>query len=248
MFKLRNWLIFGVPAGLLLLALVYYVLVPGFDIEESPVFVQSVYYKVQAQTGMIDLGPTSEFMKKTHRATRVRASDEETPYTFGYKKEHVPVIEKDSRRCQACHGSMLGTKGGKPIYPLHESMLTARLISFHCTDCHKTVDLGERNLDEPTIRIDRTQCTLCHEGDEATEPAALVNGKSGSQDGVQSRYLISNHGVDKQSAKQWIKRHAQVAEDTGVKKCRRCHEKGSELDFCDDCHGDEVPKIKAKEE
>lgn len=248
MLKLRNWLMFVIPAALLLLALVYYVLVPGFDIEESPVFVQSAYYKVLAGTGAIDLKPTSEFMKKTHRATRVRASDDESPYTFEYKKEHIPTIEKDSRRCQACHGSMKGKKDGEPIYPIHEAMLTARLINFHCTDCHKTVDLGERDPSGPTIRVDRTQCMRCHEGDKDTEPAGLMNVKTRRPNEIQSRYLISNHGIDKKSARQWIKRHGKVAVNTGVNKCRRCHLKGSELDFCGDCHGDEVPEIRAEEE
>ena len=248
MFKKRNLVIFWIPAALLLMALVYYVLVPGFDIEESPIFVQSAYYKILTETGAIDLKPTSKFMKKTHRATRIRASDDETPYTFEYTKENVPTLEKDSRRCQACHGSMRQKKDGESIYPIHEIMMTARFINFHCTDCHKSVDLGERDPSRATIRIDRTQCTRCHEGDQDTEPAELMNVKTRRPNEVQSRYLISNHGIDKKSAKQWIKGHAKVAADTGVNKCWRCHQKGSEFDFCDDCHGDEVPEIEAEKE
>lgn len=246
MLKKKNLLVFGIPTLILVFVLVYYVLVPGLEIDESPILVQSAYYTVLAKTGRIDLNIESEFMRRVHRATRVRRRDELTPYTFVYKIEHIEVIEKDSRRCQACHGSMRQSRDGEPLFPLHQAMLTAEMLVFNCTDCHKTVDLGVRDPSGPTIRVDRTQCTRCHEGDKDTEPAGLKQAKAGEPDRVQSRYLISNHGIDPKSGKQWIKRHAAVAKEIGIDRCRRCHEKGAELDFCDDCHGGKVPKIKLK--
>jgi hypothetical protein len=241
--KINKWLRFGIPAVVLLLALVYYVFIPEFKIEESSTSVQRVYYWGLGATGFIDTDPTSAFMKETHRATRVRLTDEETPYTFQYEKEHLDIIERDSRRCEACHGSMRGMRNGKPEYRIHRAMLTAKLLNFHCTDCHKTVDLQERSPDSPTFHVDRSQCTRCHESDQGDEPVALKLVKPGNTDAVVSKYLISNHGTDTKGGERWIKRHGALATDGGIKECRRCHMLDSELDLCDECHGDEVMEL-----
>lgn len=241
----RKSLIYGVSGVALAFLLTYFVLIPGFDIDEAPVIVQSAYYSALTKTGRIDPAVNSPFMIKTHKATRPRPEDDKNPYNFSYKREDLDVVEKDSRRCRACHGSMKQQSGGKPLYPIHTKMLSVELISFHCTDCHKTVDLGRRDPSGSTIRVDRTQCTRCHEGDKNTEPVSFKQGKGSTGDNLDSRYLISNHGADKASGARWIKRHAKVAIATGLKECRRCHLRGSELDFCGDCHGAAVPGIKA---
>jgi len=199
---------------------------------------QALYYKVAYSVSFADQRPTSAYMLELHRATRPEPADDRTPYTFSYTVDDVVVIEQDSLRCEACHGDMRQTKNGRPLYPIHVKMLTAPLIRFHCTDCHKTVDLGRRVPGRVTIRVDRTQCTKCHEA-AAGSPVTKITGapRIGKVD-VPEIFLISNHGIDKASGKVWVTgKHARVAKAIGVKKCRRCHQKGSEFDFCGDCHG-----------
>ncbi len=246
MFKSKRLLVFGPITLALFVFLTYFAIVPGFQIDRAPRFVQGPYYAAMGRAGLIDLKPNSPFMREVHSATLPNKAALKTPYTFKYTKVDLGIIEKDSRRCQACHGTMLQAARGKPLFPIHTTMLTARLLSFHCTDCHKRVDLGRRDPSRATVRVDRTQCTRCHEDNKDNEKTGLMNVRG--ENAIPEQYLISNHGTDPESGEQWIKRHAKVGPEIGVKKCRRCHQLGSELDFCGDCHGRDVPKIKAPQD
>lgn len=215
-----------------------YLYVSGFTLDNLPRPVQRTYLSVYFKVTMPDLRPDSSFMKKAHEATKVRPIDTTRPYTFDYVAEDIEVLKKDSVRCEACHGLMLQYQDGKPKYPIHKKMQSVPLIKFHCTDCHKKVDLGRRRPGRATIRVDRTQCTRCHESDKDSTPAKAVAGAVIGDSDVPETFLISNHGIDKKSGKEWAaKAHAEVAKNIGPGKCRRCHAHDTELDFCDDCHG-----------
>lgn len=210
----------------------------SFLVAKLPLSLQRIYYTIAYKATAPDLRPASEFMKRAHEATKTKRSDYKTPYTFSYVAKDLDIVKRDSVRCQACHGSMLQQEYGKPKYPIHVKMLTAPLIVFNCTDCHKKVDLGKRIPAQATIRVDRTQCTKCHETDSGSPISKLTGAKPIGKVDVPETFLISNHGVDKVSGLIWVKsRHAKVAAKVGVKKCRRCHQRGSEFNFCDDCHG-----------
>lgn len=138
-----------------------------------------------------------------------------------------------SDRCRGCHGSMRELKkNGRPKHPIHEAMFKVPLVEFECTDCHRNIDLWKRNPNKATFRINRFQCMKCH---EATREQAKKLGR-GQGLKVPGTMLLSNHGLDRRSGRQWIKSHNRVVRREGVKNCRRCHKLDSELDFCRDCH------------
>ncbi len=205
--------------------------------ETLPRPVRRAYLSLAFRLAFSDLRPASRFMREAHRATQLRPTDKRSPYNFQYFTQDIAVMDRDSLRCEACHGSMVESEGGKPKFPIHRKMLTAPMIKFHCVDCHKRVDLGRRSPERATIKVDRTQCVKCHESEAGSPAEARGGGRLGDAD-VPEIYLISNHGIDKKSGKSWpAGRHGKVAARIGEQKCRRCHLPGSELDFCDDCHG-----------
>jgi len=182
----------------------------------------------------------SEFMKNMHEATKTRVSQRKNAYSFLYKPSELQVVKNDSIRCRACHGNMKQKVNGKPKYPIHNKMLSVKLIKIDCTNCHKKVDLSERRTSKGTIKVDRGLCTKCHEpkGRSALKystDTSWINATFMSR--VQSEpNLMSSHGVDKKSAEEWINKHFLVAKAIGIKKCQKCHIPNSELDFCEDCH------------
>lgn len=182
----------------------------------------------------------SEFMKNVHEATKTQISQRKNAYSFLYKPSESQVVKNDSIRCRACHGNMKQRINGKAKYPIHNKMLSVKLIKLECTNCHKKVDLGDRRTSKGTIKVDRALCTKCHEpkGRSALKystDTSWINGKFKSK--IQSEpNLMSSHGVDKKSAKEWNNKHFLVANTIGIKECQKCHMPNTELDFCEDCH------------
>lgn len=184
---------------------------------------------------------------KLHKSTRVAVADPagNTIYTRKYTKAHRGIIESDSAKCIACHGTMItpGVTAENAEHPIHQKMLTASMLNFSCTDCHKEVDIRKRSPSHITIRVDRTLCPKCHNPSVASRSAEDtfddVDGiKFGPIDAPEMSEIMTRHGSadDKKKAGDWIKKHPRVAMAVGVKECRRCHQPGSELDFCRVCH------------
>ncbi len=175
-----------------------------------------------------------ETLEEQHKATKVKRDGEET---YDYTKDDRELVERDSAKCIACHGTMVD-KGKKPenaTYYIHQKMLTAAILDFRCTDCHKEVDISRRSPDKATIRIDRTLCPKCHE--TGGIPAGLsASGEVEAGAPPQMPPLLKLHGTDQKSGKKWIKDHPKVAMSVGVGQCRKCHKYNSELDFCRVCH------------
>ncbi len=175
-----------------------------------------------------------ETLEAQHKATKVKRDGEET---YNYTKDDRELVERDSAKCIACHGTMVD-KGKKPenaTYYIHQKMLTAAILDFRCTDCHKEVDISRRSPDKATFRIDRTLCPKCHE--TGGIPAGLsASGEVEAGAPPQMPPLLKLHGTDQKSGKKWIKDHPKVAMSVGVGQCRKCHKYNSELDFCRVCH------------
>ncbi len=173
-----------------------------------------------------------EALEKAHKATKVLRDGK---YTYDYTKADREVVKRDSAKCIACHGTMVseGKKAENATYFIHQKMLTASMLNFSCTDCHKEVDISRRSPDKATIRVDRTLCPKCHETGGGTIPAGL--GDDGTAP-PQMPPLMGLHGTDQKSGKKWIKDHPKIASQVGVGACRKCHIYNSELDFCRVCH------------
>ncbi|MCL4499130.1 MAG: hypothetical protein M1335_02665 [Chloroflexi bacterium] len=139
--------------------------------------------------------------------------------------------EAGSRGCIACHGNMVEKK-----YPVHYVMLTLKYMSFSCTDCHKSVDIRTRRPGAATIQVDRKLCASCH------NPPVLSQNTQEGQSEIGRKYapampsLLVQHGEDPKNSLKWVSDHPAVAMAMGIAKCRECHLKGSELDFCNVCH------------
>lgn len=173
-----------------------------------------------------------ESLKKAHIASKVYRDGE---YTYNYTKEDRALVTRESAKCIACHGTMVD-KGKKPenaTYYIHQKMLTATMLDFHCTDCHKNVDITRRSPDKATIRVDRTLCPKCHETG-GLSPDLAAEGGIGAP--PQMPPLLKLHGTDQKTGKHWIKNHPKIASQVGVGQCRKCHKYNSELDFCRVCH------------
>ena len=202
--------------------------------DSFPLVMQRVYYSVAYSVTSATNNP--KFMKDAHEATITREEQKKNPYSFYYSQKDKEVIQKDSMLCESCHGSMKQKENGKPKYPIHNKMLNVKLADFFCTNCHKKVDLGKRNRQRATIKVDRNLCTKCHEENAKVELTELkqIQKKLNKED--PNLFLVVRHGTDKKSGLEWVQKHNIVAKTVGVKKCRRCHKIGKELDFCTDCH------------
>ncbi len=203
-----------------------------------PKGVQSVYYsvlfKVTAPQNSVDS------LKSLHTATKAKHVNArgETVYTYKYSKEDRSIITRDSAKCEACHGSMLDKyDNGKPKHRIHTKMLTAPMLGFSCTDCHKKVDTRKRTPARPTFRVDRTLCPKCHDPSSPAPPSESTGGATlGNPNAPEMPNVFKKHGADENGAKKWIRIHPRIAQSVGIDKCRKCHQYGSELDFCRQCH------------
>lgn len=176
-------------------------------------------------------------LTQLHQATKARVQGAKgVTYTYKYTKEHRSLIEADSARCIACHGSM--TQDGKNAkYPIHQKMLTAPMLDFACTDCHKQVDIRKRSPSHVTIKVDRSFCPVCHDPTAQPIPAELVQGAAwGQKNAPEMPTVMGSHGTDEESGKKWISMHPRVGMAIGIEQCRKCHIPNSELDFCRVCH------------
>ena len=220
-----------ITAGVALLGVL---LLLVFKTESFPLVIQQGYYSVAYKVTFAQNNP--KLMKKVHEATKTRAEQKKNPYSFYYSQKDKEVIRKDSMLCRSCHGSMKQKENGKAKYPIHNKMLNVEIADFFCTNCHKKVDLGKRTTRRATIRVDRNLCTKCHEENKKVDLKELkqIQKKINKED--PNLFLVVRHGTDKKSGLAWVKEHQIVAKSVGVKKCRRCHKIGTELDFCTDCH------------
>ena len=176
-------------------------------------------------------------LRALHKASKVKNADtgEET---FNYTKRNRNLVDQESASCISCHGSMTDKdKKGNPKHYIHYKMLTAPMLSFSCTDCHKDVDTRKRSPSHVTMRVDRSLCPKCHNPKKDAIPLELSKGKAWKPLGdVDMPQLMAAHGTDEASGKEWIKNHPRVGMAIGIDKCRTCHIPGSELDFCRTCH------------
>lgn len=214
---LRKKLIFGVPVAIAIVVLTM---------------------SLRGRTPKYD--PNSAYWKSVHEVSKeARPPGVTNPYSYDFPDEAVAISE--SKKCEGCHGDMLDKEDGKPKYRIHNAMLRhnqdkgkdAVPLGLRCVHCHKKVDLGKRNGKKVTMRVDRKQCTTCHELKQK-ELDDVMKEESGSPIGT--RNLIANHGIDKKSARKWLTGHRSVAGVIGAVKCRRCHSFNSELDVCSECH------------
>ncbi len=204
-----------------------------------PKGVQSVYYGVLFNATSPEDNPDS--LTALHTATKAKHINAkgEAIYTYKYSQDDRPIIIRDSAKCEACHGSMLDKyPDGKPKHRIHTKMLTAPMLGFSCTDCHKKVDITKRSPAKPTFRVDRTLCPKCHDPSSPAPPAETTGGITWGYPNAPD--IISNvfkkHGADYKSGKRWLRAHPRIAMAVGIDKCRKCHQYGSELDFCRKCH------------
>lgn len=184
---------------------------------------------VQSQKSLIEV----------HKAQKVKVvSKKGVEYTYKYSKDDRSIIDSDSARCIACHGNMTDLDAkGKPKHYIHRKMLTAPMLNFSCTDCHKQVDIRKRSPSHVTIRVDRSLCPLCHNPKRSAIPAEWSQGKTwGVESAPQMPPLMEAHGTDETSGREWIKNHPRVGMSVGIDQCRQCHIPDSELDFCRVCH------------
>lgn len=195
------------------------------------------FFFVRARQKPLDID--SPYMKSVHEVSEEsRPPGVTNPYSYDLKDQAIAISESD--KCKGCHGDMLEKVEGEPKYPIHFVMLrpiTAKnsksgVLDLECVHCHKKVDLGKRNRDKVTIRVDRRQCTTCHESTDRENAQAKDKGL----DAIGKGNLIANHGTDKETGKGWLVEHRKVAGVVGAVECRRCHAFGSELDFCNECH------------
>lgn len=140
--------------------------------------------------------------------------------------------EAGSRGCIACHGNMLDKKR----FPVHVAMMGPKFMTFSCTDCHKSVDLRTRRPGATTIQVDRKLCASCHNPPILTQNTQEGQAEIGRKVAPSMPSLLVQHGNDEKSSLKWVSEHPAVAMAMGIEKCRECHIKGSELDFCNVCH------------
>lgn len=187
-------------------------------------FNQGVYSATVPEEDIVDL-------EKQHKASKVLRDGK---HTYDYTKEDRAVIKADSAKCIACHGTMVDVskKPDDAPYPIHQKMLTATMLDFSCTDCHKEIDISRRSPEKATIRVDRDLCPKCHEtgGVNVTTDTFVASAPP------QMPPLMGMHGTDQESGKKWIKDHPKIVSQVGVGACRECHRYNSELDFCRVCH------------
>lgn len=208
----------------------------AFGLITIPKRIQSTFYSALYTVTQPQSNPES--LESLHEATKAKKRGPKgEEYTYKYTEKDRGLITSDSARCEACHGSMLDEEDGNAKFPIHKKMLEASMLNFSCTDCHKKVDLSKRSPNRVTIRVDRTLCPVCHEPAGASATAEASGGESwGSGGTMQLPALMSRHGKDKKSGKEWILKHPRVAVAVGLDQCRKCHLDNSELDFCRECH------------
>ena len=203
-----------------------------------PASVQSVYYSMIFQaTGAAGNADTMEALHTATKVTRV-GPDGKSFETYKYSKSDRGIIARDSGKCMACHGNMLEKdEKGKPKNYIHNKMLSAPMLNFSCTDCHKKIATNKRTPSQATLRVDRTLCPKCHDPSSKSPPAESTGGITwGNPQAPEMPNIFKKHGTDAKSGKWWIMNHPRFAMSIGVNECRKCHKIGSELDFCRDCH------------
>lgn len=175
-----------------------------------------------------------ELLIKLHQARKVKRDGK---LTYDYQAEDRLHIQTDSAKCIACHGTKKELdKNNKPKFPIHKKMLSAPMLNFLCTHCHKQVDIRKRRPGRATITVDRTLCPKCHNAPNPAQKGNTAVSVSGMPIPPQLPALLVQHGATPEAGKKWISRHPRVAMAVGIFQCRKCHKYGSELDFCNECH------------
>lgn len=224
--------------GIIVLGILILLTSVASGIINIPSSVQSVYYGVLFKaTGTNN---NVDAIASLHKATKVRkvGPGGKIILTYKYSKEDRSIITRDSAKCMACHGNMLERdENNKPKHYIHNKMLSAPMLNFSCTDCHKNVDTRKRTPEHATLRVDRTLCPKCHDPSAPAPPAESTGGITwGNPNAPEMPNIFKKHGKDPKAGKWWIMNHPRFAMSIGVDKCRKCHKVGSELDICRQCH------------
>ncbi len=223
----------GISLAIVIVVVLVAALIMGFV--NVPRAILATYY--QGLFAITKPESNSVTLKALHKATKV-VDPETGDLTYKYGKGDSGIIQKDSAKCVACHGTMLDRDdNNRPKFYIHNKMLSATMLNFNCTDCHKEVDTRKRSPAHATVRVDRTVCPICHDPASGGRTAEESGGSSfASANSPALPPVMSLHGTTPKTRKAWIAKHPRVGMSIGISQCRKCHIPDSELDFCRVCH------------
>jgi hypothetical protein len=174
---------------------------------------------------------------------------------------HAGAGKLTKEQCQACHGTMLGSR-----FTIHRIHLNSELLpGLACAECHKSVSLEKRTNTHVVRLVDVAFCKKCHSAFPGLDPKSPMKPSDFQADCttchggkhtyrhdqpylshvIAPRECTGCHGgrilpwTPAHELDNWVAQHGRIALKVGTQTCMKCHELG--MQFCNDCHSKQPP-------